>query len=118
MLFDGKYLYFLSTKYGKKVELFRQNPQVAVEIENYSHDLVEFEFVTLQGSLEEVQNIKEIKRVKKLFVDLINQKKLSAKIMSALGHSPHDPPQKLLEEDNSFVWKLVDVEKITGIKNS
>lgn len=117
-VFDGKYLYFLSTKYGKKIEMFRQNPQVAVEIEKYSPDLTEYKFVTLQGHLKEVKNSKEKHRVRKLFVELITNKKLSGNIMAALGHSPQDPPQSLLEEKKSFVWKLVDVKNIIGIKNS
>lgn len=31
-VFDEKYLYFLSTRYGKKIEYFRQDPYVTVEI--------------------------------------------------------------------------------------
>lgn len=117
-VFDGGFIYFLSTKYGKKIEMFRGNPNVAVEIEKYSPDLVEYKFVTLQGRIAEVKDIIDQKKVRKLFVDLINEKNLSGKIMAALGHSPHDPPQSLLEEDKSYVWKLVDVEHIIGIKNS
>jgi uncharacterized protein len=37
-IFDGKFLYFLSTKYGKKVH-FMKNPSVTFEIEKYSPDL-------------------------------------------------------------------------------
>ncbi|MCE7697644.1 MAG: pyridoxamine 5'-phosphate oxidase family protein, partial [Methanobacterium paludis] len=48
-VFNGKSLYFLSTKYGKKIQLFRKNPKVAIEIEKYADDLSEFRFVTLQG---------------------------------------------------------------------
>jgi uncharacterized protein len=117
-VFDGKYLYFLSTKYGKKLEMFRKNPQVAVEIENYSPDLVKYKFVTLQGSIEKIEDDKKKLKVRKLFVEMITRKGLSRAIMSALGHSPEDPPEALLEEEKSFVWKLVDVNKIIGIKNS
>lgn len=117
-VFDGEYLYFLSTKYGKKVEMFRQNPQVAVEIENYSLDLTEYKFVTLQGSIEEVKDSGDQLKIRKLFMDMIIQKDLSSVIMAALGHSPDAPPEDLLEGEKSFVWRLVDVNKITGIKNS
>ena len=117
-VFDRKYLYFLSTKYGKKIEMFRQNPQVAVEIEKYSPDLTEYKFVTLQGHLKEVKDLEEKQKVRKFFVELITEKNLSGNIMAALGHSSQDPPQSLLEEEKSFVWKLVDVKNIIGIKNS
>ena len=44
---DGEYLYFLSTNYGKKIQYFRENPCVAVEIEKKSPDLSEYKFVVL-----------------------------------------------------------------------
>lgn len=116
-VFNGKNLYFLSTKYGKKMEMFRQNPHVAVEIENYSPDLVEYQFMTLQGTINEVKNTEEKFKAKKQFVDMITRKNLSSKIMAAMGHSPDEPPEALLEEEKSYVWKLVDVTNIIGIKN-
>lgn len=115
-VFNGKYLYFLSTKYGKKMEMFRQNPHVAVEIENYSPDLVEYEFMTLQGTIKEVNDSEEKYKAKKHFVDMINRENISSGIMSALGHSPDEPPEALLKEEKSYVWKLVDVTNIIGIK--
>ena len=48
-VFDGKYLYFLSTKYGRKIEFFKSNPKVSVKIEEYAPDLSAFPFVSLQG---------------------------------------------------------------------
>jgi nitroimidazol reductase NimA-like FMN-containing flavoprotein (pyridoxamine 5'-phosphate oxidase superfamily) len=117
-VFDGRYLYFLSTKYGKKIELFRENPQVAVEIENYHPDLTNYKFVTMQGKIEEVEDDEEKTHARELFVDLLKEKNLSSVIMAALGHRPEDPPEALLGEEKSYVWKLVDVKKIIGIKNS
>ena len=117
-VFDGDFIYFLSTRYGKKIELFRKNPQVAVEIERYSEDLSDYRFVTLQGSIVEVDDEAQKKKVKEDFVELIRHKNLSNQIMAALGHSPDDPLEYLVEEDRSFIWKLADVKTITGIKNS
>jgi len=117
-VFDGDFIYFLSTRYGKKIELFRKNPHLAVEIEKYSEDLSDYRFVTLQGSIVEVDDESRKRRVKEDFVELIRDKNLSNQIMAALGHSPDDPLEYLVEEDRSFVWKLADVENITGIKNS
>ena len=34
-VFDGNFLYFLSTRYGKEDRLFQENPYVTVEIERY-----------------------------------------------------------------------------------
>ena len=117
-VFDGKYLYFLSTKYGKKIQRFHTNPKVAVEIEKYEDDLSEYRFVTLQGRIEQVEDYNEKLNVRKRFVDLIRNKPLSRNVLAALGHSPDDELESIVNEERSFVWKLVDVENIIGIKTS
>lgn len=116
-VFDGKYLYFLSTKYGRKIEYFKSNPMVSVEIEEYAPDLSAFTFVSLQGFLEEVQNPSQKKKVRELFVDMIRDRGLSPRILSALGHSPSDPIESLEREERSMVWKLVGVKDIVALKN-
>ena len=116
-VFDGKYLYFLSTKYGRKIEYFKSNPKVSVEIEEYAPDLSAFTFVSLQGHLEEVQEPAKKKEVRDLFVDMIRKKGLSPRVLSALGHSPVDPIDTLAREERSMVWKLVGVKDNVGLKN-
>ena len=116
-VFDGKYLYFLSTKYGRKIEYFKSNPKVSVEIEEYAPDLSAFTFVSLQGNLEEVQDPTQKKEVRKLFVDMIKNKTLSPHVLSALGHSPSEPIEALEREERSMVWKLVGVKDIVALKN-
>ncbi len=119
-IFDGKFMYFLSTKYGKKVSHFKQNPFVTVEVEKFDQDLSSFAFVAIPGRLEEVldQEIKNSVRVK--FVELIKGKNLSPNVMSALGHSPDEPVEALLTGERSSVWKLVGVKvgEILGLKHS
>jgi nitroimidazol reductase NimA-like FMN-containing flavoprotein (pyridoxamine 5'-phosphate oxidase superfamily) len=117
-VFDGRFLYFLSTKYGKKVQMFMENPNVAVEIEKYKNDLSEYSFVTLQGRIIQVEEDEEKLNVRKRFFDLIIDKSLSKNVMAALGHSPEDKLESLVNEERSYVWKLVDVENIIGIKTS
>jgi nitroimidazol reductase NimA-like FMN-containing flavoprotein (pyridoxamine 5'-phosphate oxidase superfamily) len=116
-VFDGKYLYFLSTRYGKKIEYFRQNPYVTVEIERYDPDLSNYAFVSLSGHLVEVIDEMSKKEVREHFIRLIREKNLSEKIMIALGHSSQDPTEALVREERNVIWKLTDVRKITGLKN-
>ncbi|MBI4813154.1 MAG: pyridoxamine 5'-phosphate oxidase family protein [Methanobacterium sp.] len=117
-VFDGQFIYFLSTKYGKKVELLHTNPQVAVEIENYSSDMSDYRFVTLQGRINEVDERSEKLKVRQMFVDMIKKNNLSLNVLVALGHSPEDPLESLMEEERSTVWKLVDVKEIVALKSS
>jgi nitroimidazol reductase NimA-like FMN-containing flavoprotein (pyridoxamine 5'-phosphate oxidase superfamily) len=116
-VFDGKFLYFLSTKYGKKIEYFRKSPYVAVEIEKYSKDLSSYTFVSLQGYLEEVTDSIEKKIIRDEFVRLIKERKLSSKILAALGHSPQDPPEAIALEERSLVWKLIGVKDLVALRN-
>ncbi len=116
-VFDGKYIYFLSTKYGRKIEYFKRNPKVSVEIEEYAPDLSTFTFVSLQGNLEEVREAAKKKEVRNLFVDMIRKKGLSPQVLSALGHSPGEPVETLAQEERSMIWKLVGVKDIVALKN-
>ena len=116
-VFDGKYLYFLSTKYGRKIEYFKNNPKVSVEIEEYTPDLSAFTFMSLQGNLEEVQDSAQKMEVRKLFVDMIKKKRLSNRALSALGHSPGEPVDAIAKEERTMVWKLVGVKDIVALKN-
>ncbi|HOX35690.1 MAG TPA: pyridoxamine 5'-phosphate oxidase family protein [Methanoregulaceae archaeon] len=116
-VFDGSFLYFLSTKYGKKIEYFRKSPYVSVEVDKYSKDLSSFMFVTLQGYLEEVDDAIEKKLIRERFVDMIVDKDLSCNILAALGHSPNDAPIAIVEEERSLVWKLVGVKDLVALKN-
>jgi nitroimidazol reductase NimA-like FMN-containing flavoprotein (pyridoxamine 5'-phosphate oxidase superfamily) len=116
-VFDGKFLYFLSTKYGKKIEYFRKSPYVAVEIDKYTRDLSCFTFITLQGYLDEVNDSIDKKQIRQEFVNLIKERKLSNNILAALGHSPQDPPEAIALEERSLVWRLTGVKDLVALKN-
>jgi len=116
-VFDGNFLYFLSTKYGKKIQYFRRNPYISVEIEKYTQDLSSYTFVTIQGRLEEVIDAIEKKKIRQRFVQLIKDRKLSKNILAALGHSPKDHVDAIVTEERSCIWKLVGVEDIVALKN-
>jgi len=116
-VFDGKFLYFLSTKYGKKIEYFRKSPYVSVEVERYTSDLSCYTFVTMQGRLEEVEDSIEKKLIRERFVSLISEKHLSMNILGALGHSPDDSPEVIAREERSLVWRLIGVKDLVALKN-
>jgi len=118
-VFDGRFMYFLSTNYGKKVQHFRDNPFVTVEIEHYSPDLSAFSFVALPGRLVAVEDNDQKRAVREMFVNLIKSKSLSTNVLSALGHSPQEPVEVLLLDEKSSVWKLVGVkvDEILGLKS-
>jgi len=116
-VFDGKNLFFLSTKYGRKIDLLKTNPNVSVEIERYSPDMSCYKFVTLQGKIVPEFNMEKKKEIRLMFVELILSKNLSKVVLEALGQNPDDPVNSLINADNTYVWKLTDVEDIVALKN-
>jgi uncharacterized protein len=117
-VFDGHHLFFLSTKYGKKIRYFNENPNVAVEIERLSPDLSSYTFVTLLGTLVEVTDHSEGRRVRQQFVTMITTRGLSGNVVAALGHAPAEPLESIVNENRSLVWKLDKVEEIVALKNA
>ena len=115
--FDGKYLYFLPTRYGRKIDYFHQDPHVSVEIEYYSKDLSSYEFISLLGTLEEIKDDNEKQRVRSDFVDLIKKRKLSPNVLAALGYMASDSPEIIIQEDRNMVWRLIGVKEIVALKN-
>lgn len=118
-VFDGKFMYFLSSKYGRKVDHFRKNPNVTVEVERYSPDLSNFAFVAVPGRLAEIEDPKTQSIIRQMFIDLIKRRGLSTLALSALGHSPDEPLEALLSDERNSVWKLVGVKvkEILSLRN-
>lgn len=116
--FDGKYLYFLPTRYGRKIDYFNQDPHVSVEIEHYSDDLSSYKFISLQGILEEIMDDNEKQRVRSDFVNLIRKRELSSNVLAALGYMTSDPLEIIIQEDRNMVWRLTDVKEIIALKNT
>ncbi|WP_459202480.1 pyridoxamine 5'-phosphate oxidase family protein [Methanococcus sp. CF] len=117
-VFDENTIYFLSTKYGRKIELLKNNPHVSIEIEKFSDDMSCYKFITLQGKIVPEYNISKKEKIRKLFVNLIISKNLSNVVLEALGQNPDDPLESLITADNTYVWKLTDVDDIVALKNS
>jgi nitroimidazol reductase NimA-like FMN-containing flavoprotein (pyridoxamine 5'-phosphate oxidase superfamily) len=116
-VFDGTFLYFLSTKYGRKNDLFRKSPYVSVEVERYTQDLSCYTFVTMQGYLVQEEDAIKKKIIRQKFVDMIREKNLSQNILAALGHDPSDPIESITTEERANIWKLTGVTDIVALKN-
>jgi len=116
-VFDGHHLYFLSTKYGKKIQYVQRNPNVAVEIEEFSPDMSSYTFVTLLGRLTEINEEPKSTRIRKEFVNMIKTRNLSSNIIAALGHSPAEPLESIVNASRSLIWKLEAVKDIVALKN-
>jgi len=115
-IFEGGHMYFLSTRYGRKISHFKMNSHVSVEVERYAPDLSAYSFVTLRGRIMQVEDAAEKKEVLNGFISMIRKRGLSGNILVALGYSPADPVEAIAEGERTYVWKLVGVRRIVGFK--
>lgn len=116
-VFDGKYMYFLSTRYGRKIDYFRKSPSVSVEVDSFSKDMSCFTFMSLQGDLEEITDSALKEKIRRDFVNMMKKRNLSTTVLSALGYSPADPPEIITRDERTVVWMLKGVRDIVALKN-
>ena len=112
---DGS-LYFHFTDYGKKMSFFKQKTPVCVEIERYTSNLSEYEFVVLSGNLELVENQEERRRVIVKMAELGKQQ-LSPKFLVAHGFPQGSDWSDFSIDQPILIIKLDDVKEKTGLKS-
>ena len=112
---DGS-LYFHFTDYGKKMSFFKQKTPVCVEIERYTSNLSEYEFVVLYGNLELVENQEERRRVIVKMAELGKQQ-LSPKFLVAHGFRQGSDWSDFSIDQPILIIKLDDVKEKTGLKS-
>lgn len=109
-------LYFHFTDYGKKMSLFKQRPPVCVEIERYTPDLSEYEFVVLTGNLKLVKNREERKKaIMKLAA--FGKRQLSPNFLVAHGFPQGSDWGDFAADQPILIIKLDDVTEKTGLKS-
>jgi hypothetical protein len=73
--------------------------------------------MSLQGDLEEITDSVLKEKIRRDFVDMMKKRNLSTTVLSALGYSPADPPEIIIREERTVVWKLKGVRDIVALKN-
>jgi nitroimidazol reductase NimA-like FMN-containing flavoprotein (pyridoxamine 5'-phosphate oxidase superfamily) len=112
----GGSLYFHFTDYGKKMRFFKQKTPVCVEIERYTPNLSEYEFVVLSGVLELVENHKERKRAIMKMAE-VGKQHLSPNFLVAHGFPQCSDWNEFTDNQPILIMKLVDVTEKTGLKS-
>ena len=109
-------LYFHFTNYGRKMSFFKQETPVCVEIERYTPNLSEYQFVVITGRLRLVEDPKERKMAIEKMANAGKQK-LSANFLVAHGF-PKDSDWDTFSEDKPIlIIKLDEVTEKTGLKS-
>jgi nitroimidazol reductase NimA-like FMN-containing flavoprotein (pyridoxamine 5'-phosphate oxidase superfamily) len=109
-------LYFHFTNYGEKIGFLNDGKQVCVEIENYTPDFSEYSFVTLNGTLNAVQDPEEKRKVIEKMSET-GKVKLSPHFLFAHGFDRKEGWSILNEKQEMLIVKLVNVQAIKGLKS-
>lgn len=115
VVFDDT-LYFHFTDYGKKMSFFKQGTPVCVEIERYTPNLSEYEFVVLTGKLKLVKNQKERKKAIIKMAEAGKQQ-LSSNFLVAHGFPKGSDWSEFTDDQPILIIKLDDVTEKIGLKS-
>ena len=108
-------LYFHFTDYGKKMNFFKQETPVCVEIERYAPNLSEYGFVVLFGKLKLVEDVEERKIAIEKMAE-VGKQKLSSNFLVAHGLSKGSRWDDFVASKPFLIIKL-DVTETTGLKS-
>ncbi len=115
VLMDGS-LYFHFTDYGKKIRLLEMDKRVCVEIEKYTPDLSEYNFVVFRGELEVVRDPQErAEAIKRLAEE--GKQKLSANFLAAHGFKKEEGWSSFTPERPMIIVKLKGLAEKVGLKS-
>ena len=112
---DGT-LYFHFTNYGKKMSLLKQEGPVCVEIERFTPNLSEYQFVVLTGKLKLVEKSEERKKAIEKMAE-IGKQILSPNFLVAHGFSKGSKWGAFNADKPIFILKLDEVTERTGLKS-
>ena len=109
-------VYFHFTNYGRKIKFLKQNPKVCVEIERLDDVLRSYQFISLKGTLDFVNDKKEReKAINKIREN--GRQKLSPAFLSVHGINPKEGWNYFTSEKPFLIVKLSNITEIVGLKS-
>ena len=109
-------LYFHFTDYGKKMSFFKQETPVCVEIEQYTPNFSEYEFVVLTGKLRLVEDREERKMAIETMAE-VGKQKISKNFLLAHGFSMGSDWSDFSADKPILIIKLDEVIEKIGLKS-
>ncbi len=108
-------LYFHFTDYGKKMQIIKENRNICVSIESFERDLNKYYFISLQGELVLIEDVKVKEQVlMKLVANAKEQ--FSKNFLTAHGFSK-DRGWDAFELKNQLIYKFVQKKEAIGLKS-
>jgi nitroimidazol reductase NimA-like FMN-containing flavoprotein (pyridoxamine 5'-phosphate oxidase superfamily) len=107
-------MYFHFANYGRKMELFKKDPHVSVEVDRFNSDITDYESVTLMGTLTNVTDPSEKKIVSRALLETMESRGGAKNVAARHGYERLD--QGTLSSESSMVLRL-DVADYVALKS-
>ncbi len=107
-------MYFHFANYGKKIQLFENDPHVSVEVDKYNADVSKYCSVTLMGRLVKVTDREEKKKVSEALMNRIDVGRGESNVAARHGYEKLN--DKTLSSTSSLLFKL-DIDQRVALKS-
>jgi nitroimidazol reductase NimA-like FMN-containing flavoprotein (pyridoxamine 5'-phosphate oxidase superfamily) len=107
-------MYFHFANYGKKIQLFDNDPHVSVEVDKYNEDVSKYCSVTLMGRLVKVSDQQEKNRVSEALLNRIDAGGKESNVAARHGYEKLN--DKTLSSSSSLLFRL-DVDQYVALKS-
>lgn len=115
-IYEGGNLYFHFTDYGKKKKILRKNKHVCVSIEELATELDNYAFISIQGTLDLVNDEETQKKIAKIMMKQAS-KKFSKEFLKAHGFESDKEWNSLEVSKEILIYRLIEKGKRIGLKS-
>lgn len=109
-------LYFQFTNYGRKMRLLKRDNRVCVEIESYSADFSQYNFIILRGKLVEVTDSTEREKVIKYIAEM-GRTRFSPQFLAAHGLKTNENWTAYTSDKPLLILKLEEIAEMFGLRS-
>ena len=109
-------LYFHFTDYGKKKTILNKNKKVCVSIERFESDLNEYYFISIQGSLREIDDPRKKQEIINMMLENAKEK-FSTNFLSVHGLEKEKGWKSMEGAESMIIYKLKEIGKRIGLKS-
>lgn len=109
--------HFHFTDYGKKKRILQKNKHVCISIEQLEETLSEYYFISIQGKLIEIDNVKEKKIIIKQMVEDASNN-FSKSFLSAHGFDKEKGWEAFQPDEGIIIYKLKETGERVALKSA
>ena len=115
-IFLNDVLYFQFTNYGRKMRLLKRDNRVCIEVESYTADLSQYNFIILRGKLVEVTDATEREYVIKHFAEM-GRTRFSSQFLAAHGLKTEETWTAYTSDKPFLILQLKEITERFGLRS-